>query len=298
MRKYLAILCLTAPLLAREYGFLEYYFVNRENPWHITGRYRHVGQADFRTHHRGHLNYADAYGALFYSQFFNDENSLTYGVTYDYVKLGWKRNPRFSDENFNYLSGSLGFVSTAVESWRWIVNGGATVDAKSLDYGQTGVAHAMLWGRYQMSQMTGVHIGVIGWYGIRNGYSLPIIGFDSQLSSKWRLNLIFPVNMSLNYAFNNRWSIEAAFSSFGNPYRFPRRARHGINGFHRPIFMVFASGADLSLRYTNDPYVRFDIGGGWNFGGWILVKDHHSKHGKYFHFNGAPYGQATLAFTF
>ena len=298
MRKILALSLLSSALLAHEYGFLGYYFVDPDRPIHVAGRYRQIDSADFRTHQRGHLNYADGYGALYYTHFLDEDNSLSWGVGYDYLKLGWEKNPRFKEEHFNYATASLGYVSTTLEKWRWIVNAGFSVDANTFNFGGTGVYHGMLWGRYHFASCCGVHVGMTGWYGIKNGYALPIFGFDWKLSTHWTLGTIFPLDFSLNYAFNENWSLEAAYSGFGGPYKYPRRASEGINGFHNPIFTVYSRGGDLNLRYKLDHLLQINLGVGWNFGGWIFIEDHENHHGKYYHFESAPYAQGTVSFTF
>jgi len=298
MRRVLLALTLTAAASANEYGFLGYYFVDPDHPIHVAGRYRQIGSAEFEKRSRGDLHYADGYGAAFFTHFFNIDNSLSLGLGYDYMHLGWDKNPRFGQENFQYATASLGYVSTALEKWRWIINAGATVEANHLDFGRTGVYHTMLWGRYAFNQCCGWHVGLLGWYGVMNGYAMPIFGFDWKMNQYWTANVIYPLDFSLNFAFNDHWSLEAAFSGFGGPYRYPRRANEGRGGFHDPIFEVYSKGADLNLLYKYDHFLRVALGGGWNFGGWIFIKDHHNHKGKYFKYNSAPYAQGTVAFTF
>lgn len=298
MKKIVAGCLLASSLCAAEYGFLDYYFVDPDRPIHFAGRYRQIGKADFETHRRGDVNYADGYASVFYTHFLDLDNSLSWGVGYDYLKFDWIKNPRFSQKHFNYATASLGYVSTTLEKWRWIVNAGLTVDANHFNFGQTAVYHGMLWGRYHFSECCGVHVGAMGWYGVKNGYALPIFGFDWKFWSNWTASAIFPINFSLNYAFDDNWSAEVAYSGFGGPYRYPRRADDGKGGFHDPIFEIYSRGVDLNLLYKYDHLLRVALGGGWNGGGWIFIKDHNNDHGKYFHYNSAFYAQATLAFTF
>lgn len=281
-----------------EYGFSDYHFIDPDRPWHVEGRTRYIAPAKFENHHQGHVNNDDTDAAVYYTQFFNDENSLTYEIGYDFLRFKWKRNPRFSQNNFNYLSASLGYVSTTLERWRWIANAGFSVDAARLDFAKSAVGHVMLWGRYNFSECCGVHVGMVGWYGVLNGHAWPIIGFDWKFSEKWRANAIFPIDYSLNYAIDENWSLEAAYSNFGGPYRYPRRAHDGKNGFKNPIFSFFSNGIELLLKYQFEHLLRVSLGGGWNFGGWIYIKDSHNHHGKYFHYNSAPYAQGNLEFTF
>ncbi len=299
MRKtVLGLSLLLSSAYATDYGMLEYYFVDPDHTLHLAGRYRGIGKADFQHHGNGHVNYADAYGALFYTQFLNQENSLSWGLGYNYLKFDWEKNPRFNQTEFNYAVASLGYVSTSLENWRWIVNTGLTVDTYHLNFGQSAVYHGMLWGRYHFSNAFAFHVGALGWYGILNGYMLPIFGFEWHPDHHWTINSIFPVDFSVNYAFDDFWSLQVAYSTFGGPYRYPHRAYGTKNGYNDPIFMVYSNGVDLNLLYKYEHFLRIDLGVGWNFGGWIFIKNHENRHGKYFDFNSAPYAQGTVAFTF
>ncbi len=293
-----ALLTLSMTGLAAEYGFLDYHFIDPDRPWHVESRYRAVGKAQFKSHRRGNVNYSDADAAVFYTQFFNDENSLTYELGYDFLRFDWSKNTRFSETNFNYLIGSLGYVSTTLDRWRWIVNAGFSVDACRLNFAKSAAFHGMLWGRYHFADCCGVHVGILGWYGVLNGHAWPIFGFDWKFNDRWSTKAIFPWEYLLNYAFDDNWSLEAGYSTFGGPYRYPRRAHDGRKGFADPIFTVYSNGAELSLKYKFEHLLRASLGAGWDFGGWIYIKDHDNHRGKYFHYNSAPYAQGNLELTF
>jgi len=299
MRLSFALMTLsTAASFAAEYGFTDYHFIDPDRPWHVEGRYRFVGRADFEHHKHGHVNYSDADAGLYYTQFINDENSLTYELGYDLLRFDWKKNPRFHESSFNYLIASLGYVSTTLDRWRWIVNAGFSVDAFHLDFAKSAVGHAMLWGRYHFANCCGVHVGVLGWYGVENGHAWPIFGFDWRFNDSWSANAMFPCDYSLHYAFDDHWSLELGYSGFGGPYRYPRRAHDGRKGHHDPIFTVYSNGAELTFKYKFEHLLRASIGAGWDFGGWIFIKDQNNRHGKYFHYDSAPYAQANLELTF
>jgi hypothetical protein len=52
------------------------------------------------------------------------------------------------------------------------------------------------------------------------------------------------------------------------------------------------------LKYKFEHLIRISVGGGWDFGGWIYIKDGHNHHGKYYHYESAPYAQGNLELTF
>lgn len=285
-------------IYAAPYGFSDYYFVDPDRHWHVEGSYKWVGQAEFEKREHHHINYSDADFGLYLTQSIDDENSITYELGYDYLGLGWDKNPRFDQRNFHYLIGSVGFVSTTLDRWRWIINTGFSVDATRIDFGPSGVYHAMLWGRYHFIDRLGLHVGALGWYGVENGRGYPIFGFDWRFNEKWSGNAIFPVDYSLTYTFDENWALETAYASFGGPYKYPRRAHGGEPGFRDPIFFVYSNGVDLTLKFKFEHLLRATLGVGWNFGGWVYVKNHENHHGKYYHFNSAPYAQGSVALTF
>ncbi len=291
-------LAVTVSLSAAPYGFSDYYFADPDRPWHVEGAYRWVGEADFETPKRHHLNYSDADFGLYYTQVLDDENFLSYSLGYDYLKLDWQKNPRFHQTNFNYLVGSVGYISTTLERWRWIINTGFSVDAGHMDFGPSGVYHAMLWGRFHFADYLGIHVGALGWYGVKNGRAFPVFGFDWKFNEKWSGNSIFPIDYSVTYSFDESWSLETAYASFGGPYKYPRRAYEGAPSFGNPIFFVYSNGVDLTLKYKFEHLLRASLGLGWNFGGWVYIKNHESHHGKYYEFNSAPYVQGSVALTF
>lgn len=292
MKRYLPLLLIASPVCAAQYGFSDYYFADPDRHLHVESSYRWIAEADFEKSKRGHLNYSDLNAGLYYTHAIGDESTITYGAGYDFLRFLWSKNPQFSQSNFHYFSGSLGLVSMAVERWRWIVNAGFSVDASKFDFGPSGVYHTMLWGRYHFSDYFGVHVGVLGWYGVKNGRGFPVFGFDWRFNEQWSGNAIFPVDYSLAYSFDENLLIEAAYAGFGGPYKYPRRAHDG------QIFMVSSNGFDLALKYKFEHLLRASLGVGWNFGGWILIKNSENHHGKYYHFNSAPYAQASVALTF
>jgi hypothetical protein len=278
----------------------DYRFVNPQQVVHFDGEYRDVGKAKFRTHPvRGtHANYQDAHAFLYLSHYLTPNNSLSWKVGYSYLDFNWLRNPRFHESHYHFVNASLGWVSTSVKDWRWILSTGVSVDAQTFDFGQSGVYYGLMWGRYSFSPTLGMHIGWAGYVGVENGYLVPIIGVDWRASTHWQLNGIFPINVSIEYLFNKNWKAALEVASFGRPYRFPMRIHGGVGQFRNGIFEVYSVGTELDLKFQVDHSFWASVGGGWNFGGWILIKNHENHHGKYYKFDGAPYVQGKLAFSF
>ncbi len=278
----------------------DYRFVHEKHPWHITGNYAQVAGAEVTTHPAkgSHLHYGEGYGNLFYSHFLNTENSLTAQVGVNYTRIHWEENPRFTDDNYTYGLLSLAWISHSLEKWRWVMTGGTIVDTRTWNFGQSAVYYGMLWGRNQYSESVGLHIGFYGYYGAMNGYFLPILGFDWKCNRKWELKAVFPLDASLNYNFSKNWFTSIAVMSFGGPYRFPRRIHGGVGRYENGIFEVYSTGVEWEVKFDKNNFIIFGIGAGWNFGGWLLIKDSHNHHPKYYHFDSAPYGRAFFGLSF
>lgn len=278
----------------------DYSFVSKKHPVHFDGEFRDVGSAKFYTHSvkGSHANYQDAHAFLYYSHYLTPDNSLSWKLGYSFLDFNWPKNPRFEENDYHFVNASLGWVSTSVQDWRWILSTGVSVDAQTFNFGQSGVYYGMMWGRYHFSDTIGMHIGWAGYVGVKNGYLLPILGIDWRTGKHWKFNGIFPVNISAEYLFNKHWSTALEVATFGRPYRFPIRVHGGKDGYLNGIFEIYSPGLELDLKYQRTGRLCASFGGGWNFGGWILIKDHGNHHGKYFKYNGAPYIQGKLEFSF
>ncbi len=301
----LFLLCLLSPALlsAVDYAFVDIDYeraTNRRFPWHLVGDYRKIGKAEFTTDSvkHSHVFYTDAHASAYYSHFLNPNNALSWELGYTYLRFDWDENPRFDQEDFYNALASVAWISNSLERWRWIFNIGATVDGQTFNFGNSGVYYGLAWGRYQYRDTLGLHVGLFGYTGIKNNYVLPVLGADWNFACKWKLNAIFPLKFSLQYAIAEHWSTDLAYSTFGGPYKFPRRVDGGHGKYHDAIFSVYSSGVEWDLKFNVDCRFWASVGAGWNFGGWILIKNSHNQHGKYYKYDSAPYAQANLAFNF
>lgn len=277
-----------------------YGFVDGKHRWHADNEYRSVGRAKFRTHSvKGtHETYQDLHSFTYFSHFLNPNNALSWKAGYSFLNFSWHKNPRFREDDYHFANASVAWISTAMKDWRWIMSTAVSVDAQTWDFGKSGVYYGLMWGRYQYSSTIGMHIGWAGYVGVKNGYMLPIIGVDWQANKHWRFNAIFPVNGSIEYLFNKNWKATAEIATFGRPYRFPMRAHGGKGQYRNGIFEIYSVGTELDIKYHTDKHWWLSVGGGWNYGGWILIKNHDNRHGKYYKFDGAPYFQGKYEHSF
>ncbi len=290
---------LSSCLLTSAYAS-NYCFVDKEHPVHVEGSFAKAAGAKITTHpvKGSRLHYAEGDGSVYYSHYLNPENALSWQLGVNYVGLGWDQNPRFRENNYYYGIASLAWISHSIDKWRWILNGGVAVDTRTFNFGQSGVYYGMLWGRYQQTENIGLHLGFFGYYGSKNGYVLPILGMDWKWSPHWHFKAVFPMDVSLDYLFAKHWHTSAIFSSFGGPYRFPRRLHEGEGRYKNGIFEVYATTVELDLKFVQKEIFKVGAGIGWTFGGWLLIKDAQNHHGKYYNYDPALYGRVFAAVTF
>ncbi len=300
MKKLLTLLSVCSlKLWAGDYAFINLDYgraVQRKAPWHIASDARVVGSAEFK-HKDSSLHYTDAHASLYYSHFLAPHHALSWEIGYSYTHLGWEKNPRFHQQDFNELLASLAWVSDALEGWRWTFQAATSVNADTINFSNSGVYSALAWGRYCYSKHIGLHIGMAGFTGVKQTYTFPIIGFDAHYAN-WLLQAIFPLDFSLKYSFTSNWFTSLVYDTFGGPYRFPRRVEGGHGKYHDAIFEIHSTGVSWDFGYESGKRIWASIGAGWNFGGWILIKNARGHHGKYYKYDSAPYGLAKLALSF
>lgn len=302
LQKVLTLACLLTGSVFGEYGFSSYSFIHPFKQRHPEIRYRKVSRAPLEDSKLGSLSYSDMDVSIFYTQFLNDKNAICGQIGYDLLNLEWDLNPLFHDTHFHYLTGSLGFITMYLQDWHCLANAGFSVSTsgKALDHWrQSFVVHGMLWGRYHLSELCGLHLGVVGWYGVKYGQIRPIVGFDWKLSENWTANTIYPIDISASYHFiNSPWILQIAYASFGGPCRYPRVAFKGKTLAQNPTFQIFSKGIELNLINQIKEVSSITIGVGYNFGGWLLSQHHDTYPETYFHFHPAYYVQGYIHSTF
>lgn len=287
--------CLSSSfVLVTNYGFID-----PQKPVHFDATFRYVAPAKFHTkpYKNTHLDYHDGDASLYYSRFVNENNALSAQVGYYHMYINWKHNPLFTGTSYDYGVVSLGWISTGLEGWRWILS---TAMSTSLhgSFANNAVGFVTAWGKYHFKKNTHIHIGYYLFAGVKNINGLPIIGADYMLGRRWMFAAVFPFDIAMRYFISPKWYLCLSAQAFGIPYRFPQRIRGGIGPFKDGIFELYSNAADISLNYHDDSRLMFTLGGGYNLGGWLLLKNKHNHHGRYYNYNPAFYAQANIGINF
>ena len=294
------IVCYASPLVAIVHDpFLqEQTFVTKGQTWHVEGDYSILGRASIE-HATQKMHYREGNISLFASHFFHEEHALSWQLGMHCIDLGWHQNPYFSKQSYPYMLSSVNWISQAVAKWRWKMGAGVSFNAETFLFGPSAVYYGTLWGRYTQNSTLDLHLGFFGYYGVHNGYLLPILGVDWWMAPAWQLRAIFPQEVGVRYHPTHSLVASLLATSMGGPYRFPYRIDQGITQeTDFGIFKVFSTAVELNLELHFDEIFRMGAGGGYDFGGFVLTMNAQARHKHYSFFDGAPYARFFASATF
>lgn len=312
MKKTLAILCsaLTLVSLSSTYANTPWSDVNIDledlgpqeikeddlGPLNIQLLGDYVGKAKVECPGSHKLQFATAQADVnlvyYYDECFKE--GLTIGANYMWTRLDWEFNPFFSQKDVQTASLNLGLFSQRLPNWTWRAQLSANFD--NLEYWNFSDYmnyDLLLWGRYEYCRDIGVHIGVIGLTGMKIDRVYPIFGIDWKYDDNWKVNLVFPVDLSLVYTIDPCWNVAIAGRFFNQ--------RHRMNDdgfFPEALWFYTTGGTEFAINYNPTSRIHANIHGGYNFGGHLKIANRHYHHGQRLTLDGAPYGGAEIDVNF
>lgn len=236
-------------------------------PFSVNFSYDGVGKSHFSKkpfkHQTQSFSEATAeIGAVFYYSKRCEEGAKA-TVGYSYTTFDWKQNPFFRERHFNYISFELGASTKRILGWLWQANVSMNIDSNNFTNVQNYANYdLLLWGRYNISSCVGYHVGFLGFTGMRVNKVWPIFGFDWTISRKWKLNAIYPINISLVYTITDKLTASLAGRAFFNRYRLGRK-----EVLSQGIFEYRNTGAEFALNYDCTARIKLNVHGGYTFGG-------------------------------
>lgn len=291
MKKILAILLvLAAPLLAQPC------------PWEVWFEGNFVGKSNFET-----PAYKEQEISLWASEAeisltvpfdrCNPCTGLIFALGWTHTHLGWDENPYFYEQDYDFANFSFGGYTLAIRDWRWIAKATLAVDPREWDRNYN-LAFMTLWGKYTHCYWrcgdVNLHIGIWGRTGLENNWILPILGVDFQPYQKLKVNLIYPIDISVNYLFT-----ECFFASI-NAHPVARRRHRVGNEEPRPrhVYEYRNSGWQLGLNYDSQCHYFLNAHLGWAWGGDLKIMTPNGRSIEHLKFDGAWYagGKATVKF--
>ena len=255
-----------------------------------------IGKSDVHGHDRGTIQYdhidTAAKAVVWYNECYKE--GIQVGVSYDHCRLDWTKNPFFKKKKYNTFSALFAFFTHRVSDWNWITSVQYNIDADKWNFNEYSTWDLLLWGRYEHFCNVGLHAGIYAQTGMKLDRVWPVIGFDWKINHKWKLNAIFPINVSLIYTVNRNWALSVAGRFFND------RHRAGNEGFYRKALWRYTNtGAELGVTYTAwRGHLTANAHVGYTLGGRLRISNMHNHHVHHRRFKDAPYAGGELTFNF
>lgn len=264
------------------------------SPFHGMARYEYVGAAELekRGYEDDHLRYrvgeAEAGMVVYHNPCFRE--GLDISLSYLYTTMKWDYNPFFHQDYYNTVATRLSFVTSRLYRWEWRTFVKMFIEADHPDFQHYMFWDFCLWGIYDLCRSTHFHVGLYGESGMKADHVFPIIGFDWRYSDCIKVNLVFPMDLSVLYEINEHWNI-------GIAERF-LRARHKA-GKDNPVPMALweysSTGTELGVNYRLGDRIVANAHAGYAWDGKIRVSNRSRKNAKHFDIAGAPYVGAAVS---
>ncbi len=263
----------------------------------VNGNY--IGKAEHQSHNNedftGNIRYnhekVQFDAVVYYNQ--PCEEALALNLGYESTYINWNKNPFFKRKNYDTLTVAGTYITHRLSCWQWIVQGAVNIDADKWSLSEYNTYDMLLWGRYTWNDCIGLHFGVYAETGIKLDRVWPVLGFDWQISKQWLLNAIYPLNISLNYFYNDLWTLNLAVRFFNE-----RHKAGESGGFENAIWRYQNSGAEFALINNWCSWLRTNLHAGYTFGGKLKIADSRAHHNRRFHFKSSPYFGAEITANF
>lgn len=214
----------------------------------------------------------------------DDHNGIYGGVGISNYDLDWTQNPFFHRKNFPTVNFILGGFTTFFRSWFWQGGLSINVDARNPNLSDYTMYTLLAWGRYALCKNLGLHVGAVGWTGIKQTWLLPVLGLDYKLSDKISINLIFPINVSIVYAISEHWALQLNGKLIYNRHRVSRD-----EFLPSAIWQYRNIGTELALEYKYDKFIAANIHGGMMYASRLQISDSSDRHKHTYRTNATPY---------
>ena len=213
-------------------------------------------------------------------------------ISYTATHIGWQNNPWLEQDRFYTGTFSLSAITHRLRSWIWRGQVAINVDTQEWNFNDYATYDLLLWGRYEYCKHIGLHVGLIVETGMLMDRVYPILGADWQISKKWRLNLVFPVNVSLDYVLTKHWAVALAARNFNSRFRANQN-----EGQSKALIRYQNLGAEIAFKYEKDNLTA-NIHAGSTLGGQLRLADRHNHHPHHYRFDPAAYVGAEVDLKF
>lgn len=267
-------------------------------PFNLSASGDYVGKTKLHNHSvpGTHLSFYDWYvegTAVFYHDAENGDG-LQALVGYDMVHLDWEDNPYFDQKNFGEIVVAIGGFTKRIKNWLWQAQVSMNMDTEHRNWNLYTNYDLLLWGRYTTCNPDiNLHVGFWMQTGMKIDHIYPILGFDWVFAESWKLNLVFPMNISIVYALNDNWH----FALAGRFFDIRRRVGQD-QPLSEGLFQYHNAGAEFAVNYELCNWLKANVHVGNTFWGKLKVSNRENKDPTHFDIDSSWYvgGQLTVNF--
>lgn len=261
-----------------------------EPPVNLSISYNDVKSA---TSSRNRFSFAEGNALALYSfQSPTADTGIRIGIGSMRTKMHWIALNHFKTKHFNNLLLSLGGYAKGVKNWVWDAN--VTFQSNSAHFAKSQYlfANGILHGRYVWNKKVALHLGITGTTGMHYTQILPLVGIDYKHGS-WLCNLVFPINISIFYSFNDHLSTGVALRSL-----FSRQRLDKNDHLSRGLIAYTNFGVEFAIKYKLTQMIEADIHVGQTFGGNVEVNNRNNQHSRSYTLSSVPYFGLFLQYCF
>ena len=261
--------------------------------FNVHGDYVHDGRIGSGSYKKDKVDYGEIFAeagmVAYYDPILTEGARVALSYTGTYLK--WHDNPWFQQDRFSTFSVTVSAFTKRLNQWFWRTQLSANFDTENWSSKYTSY-DLLLWGRYTLFEDIGIHFGFMAETGLRLDRIYPILGFDWQISKRWKLNAVFPVNMALLYSFSSNWSAGISGRIFNSRFR----VNHNEYAL-KPLVRYTNLGAEFIVKYeTGNVSANFHVGS--TLWGKYRVADHCNNHARSYDLNPAGYAGLEVDMTF
>lgn len=299
--KYILFLLLLPTLLFAVEDDLNYPLFEVENappPFYafsISGQYVDVSKTDFRSPglENSNLIYRQADAAFAYTHPCTEVAGFIFGAGWVGTDVDMKDNPDFNETNFNYINFSVGGYTKAFDPWTWTLTLAAFLDTEEFSFSDYALYQGVLWGKYAFCPYVELDFGLILEVGLNKEKVWPILGFIYTPWDCFKINAVYPINITAEYFWNDAWTLAGSIRFLRNRHRVQKDEPNS-----QGIFEYRTTGAELDLIYS--PLDRLSVKGfaGKTFDGDLKMTNRRDNNGRHFKFDGSFYWGVSGVFSF
>lgn len=224
----------------------------------------------------------DASMIFYYNKTYNEAANIEVG--YNRTNIHWKQNEYFRQNIFNTATVAIAAQTSRMCDWTWKGKLGLNMDTDHFEFDEYSTWDLFIWGRYTYATNWGLHMGIITLTGMKIDHVYPIFGFDWIINNKWKLNAVFPVNMSVVYVIDDYWYVELKGRAFETRNRVGKH-----ENLSQALVQYFNKGIEFGINYDMGSWIESNIHAGYTFGGHVKIANKNNNNSHRFKFGSSAY---------